>query len=121
MPPLSLPDPEVHLPVQRPEPERIPVPPLTHGSHAKRWELDARLAVGLEVGQSPAHPGHPDARPLALSPWLLGFAAVVFWPYVILGLVVIGAAPHTARGRRWNGIASGAKGGSERGPARRAD
>jgi hypothetical protein len=38
---------------------------------------------------------------VALSPWLLGFAAVVFWPHVILGLVVIGAAlaTHTARGR----------------------
>jgi hypothetical protein len=40
---------------------------------------------------------------LALSPWLFGFAAVVVWPHLLVGLIVIGAGlttetrPETAR------------------------
>lgn len=29
---------------------------------------------------------------LALSPWLFGFADLVFWPHLILGLLEVGAA-----------------------------
>jgi hypothetical protein len=34
---------------------------------------------------------------LAASPWLFGFADVVYWPHVIFGLLEIGAAAMTQR------------------------
>lgn len=34
---------------------------------------------------------------LLLSPWLFGFASVVFWPHVILGVLEIGASLTTEK------------------------
>ena len=59
-----------------------------------RYELGAVKTVPM-----PVHLGMDMALGLVLivSPWLFGFADVVWWPHVLIGLMEIGVAACTER------------------------
>ena len=59
-----------------------------------RYELGAIKTVPM-----PAHLGMDAVLGLVLiaSPWLFGFADVIWWPHVLVGLIEVGTAAMTER------------------------
>jgi hypothetical protein len=69
--------------------------PMALGLGAIVYSLMTNYELGVLPWLSmPAHLAMDAASGvlLALSPWLLGFASVIWMPHVILGLVEVGAA-----------------------------
>src|SRR5690606_24725785 len=69
--------------------------PVILGAGAVLYSLFTNYELGaVHAIPMPVHLGLDAASGviLAISPWLFGFADLIWWPHLILGLVEIGAA-----------------------------